>query len=100
MLIFYILIGLIILKAISQYIKKERLPIITTKAKIIERRSHSFDSGGTDYYLLFELDTRYLLEFRISEEIYSKAPRNEWGTLTYQETRFLKYECNGRTFER
>lgn len=98
--IFYILAGILILKVLADYIKNERSPIITTKAKILERNSHTQDGGYTSYYWLLELDTRYIFKLQVNKKIYSKAPVNEWGTLKYQGTRFLEYECSGRTYER
>ncbi|MFT8352525.1 DUF2500 family protein [Clostridium saccharoperbutylacetonicum] len=42
--------------------------------------------------LIFQLDTGSKLRFNVTGRIFKSIPEQEWGTLTFQGTRFLKFE--------
>lgn len=106
--VFIIALGFIIFTGISQYIKNEKSPIIATRAKLIDRKrdihTHT-DANGVimndeTLYLFFRLDTGSDMKLIVNGRIYRNVPENEWGTLTFQGTRFIKFECGSGTIER
>lgn len=107
--IFFVLILIyIIYTNVSRYIKNESSPVINTRAQIIDKKcdSHTHtDANGVmttsdSYYLIFELDSASTLKLSVSGRIYKKAVFNEWGTLTFQGTRFYKFESAGSLLEK
>ena len=93
---FCVILGL----GITQYIKNENSPIVATKAKLIDKKcdtTTSTDANGAvtvneTLYLTFELDTGSAMKYVVGGRIYRSVPLNEWGTLTFQGTRFLSFE--------
>jgi hypothetical protein len=85
---------------ISRYIKNENSPIISTKAQLIRKKRDTHtntDANGvmtTDetLILVFGLDTGSELKFTVGGRIFRNVPEYEWGTLTFQGTRFLKFQ--------
>jgi hypothetical protein len=82
------------------YAQPQNGPIVTARAKLIRKETHvstNIDAGGAVmsedvYQLVFSLDTDAELSFRVGGRAYGNTPENEWGTLTYQGTRFLGFE--------
>jgi len=99
-LIFFVILAFIILKGISTYVKNENSPVISTKAQLIKKKrdSHTLtDANGImttneTLILIFELDTGSELKFTVGWRIYNSIPEYEWGSLTFQGTRFVKFE--------
>ena len=99
-IIFFIVFAFIVFLNIGRYIKNENSPIISTKAQLIKkiRDVHTnTDSNGimtTNEILIlkFELDTGSEMKFTVGGRIFRSVPEYEWGTLTFQGTRFLKFE--------
>jgi len=97
-LIFFVILTLIILKAISTYVKNENSPVISTKAQLISKRRNTntqTDANGImttteTLILIFELDTGSEIKFFVGGRVYKAILENEGGTLTFQGTRFLK----------
>lgn len=107
-IIFFIIFSLIIFQWISTYIKNENSPIISTKAKLIKKKidSHTHtDTNGamstTETLILkFQLDTGSELKFIVGRRVFKGVPENEWGTLTFQGTRFFKFEGESISIEK
>lgn len=99
-IIFFIFFAFIIFVSISGYIKNEKSPIISTKAQVIGKKRDVYtntDSNGimtTNETLIlnFELDTGSEMKFTVEGRVFRSIPEFEWGTLTFQGTRFLKFE--------
>lgn len=99
-ILFFAGFALIIFMAISTYVKNENSPVISTKAKLIKKKrdvSTNTDADGVmasseTLRLIFGLDTGSELKFIVGGHVYKSVPENEWGTLTFQGTRFLKFE--------
>jgi hypothetical protein len=108
MLIFIVFLGFTIFSWISRYIKNENSPIVATKAQLVDRKSDlhtSTDANGAmstseTHYLIFQLDTGSQIELVVNGRIYQNVPELEWGTLTFQGTRFIKFESNSIIVER
>lgn len=98
-LIFFAILTLMIFNLISTYVKNENSPIISTKAQLISKRRNTdtqTDANGImttteTLILIFKLDTGSEIKFFVGGRIYRSMPENEWGTLTFQGTRFLKF---------
>lgn len=98
-IIFIFIIGVIIFSWILRYIKNENSPVIATKAQLIERKSdvhmHTDANGAISssetFYLVFQLDTGSQIKLDANTRLYQKVPIYEWGTLTFQGTRFIKF---------
>lgn len=99
-ILFFAIFALIIFKAISTYMKNEKSPIISTKAQLIKKKRDAHtqtDANGVmttneTLMLIFELDTESELKFTVGGRIFRSVPEYEWGSLTFQGTRFLKFE--------
>jgi hypothetical protein len=99
-ILIFAIFALIIFKAISTYIKNENSPIISTKAQLIKKKRDvhtNTDANGVmstneTLILIFGLDTGSELKFTVGRRIFRSVPECEWGTLTFQGTRFLKFQ--------
>ncbi|MCL2321717.1 MAG: DUF2500 domain-containing protein [Oscillospiraceae bacterium] len=107
-IIFIIVVGYIIYSLISRYIKNENSPIIATKARLSKKLADvqtNTDANGAistseTLYLIYELDTGSEIKLIVNGRIYRNAPENEWGTLTFQGTRFIKFESISGVLEK
>lgn len=107
-LIFLAILALMIFNLISTYVKNENSPIISTKAQLISKRRNTntqTDGNGIittteTLILIFELDTGSEIKFFVGGRIYRTISENEGGTLTFQGTRFLKFESKSGIVEK
>jgi len=105
---FVIVAGLILFSGILRYVKNENSPVVATKARLLDKRVDvhtSTDPNGVmstneTYYLIFELDTGSTMKLAVTGRVYRNAIKNEWGTLTFQGTRFHKFESSSGVLER
>ncbi len=103
-----LLILCIIVSWVWRFIKNENSPVISTRARMVRRicNSHvSTDANGVtstseSLYLLFELDTGSELKLPVGGRAYRRVPKDEWGTLTFQGTRFLRFTSVSGTVEK
>ena len=106
--VFIVFLGFIVFSWISRYIKNENSPVIATKARLADKKTdihtHTDANGAMStsetLYLIFELDTGSQMRFTVGGRIYRHAPEGEWGTLTFQGTRFLRFESPSGVVER
>lgn len=104
----FAIFALIIFGAISTYIKNENSPVISTKAQLIKKRRDvhtNTDANGVistneTLTLIFGLDTGSELKFTVGGRIFRTVPEYEWGSLTFQGTRFLKFESTNGIVEK
>lgn len=107
-LIFVVVLGVIIFNVITTYVKNENSPVISTKAQLISKRRNTntqTDANGImttteTLILIFELDTGSEIKFTVGGRVYKAILENEWGTLTFQGTRFLKFESKSGIVEK
>ncbi|SFB11227.1 DUF2500 family protein [Clostridium frigidicarnis] len=107
-ILFFIILAVIIIKVIITYIKNENSPIISIKAKLICKNRQvrtRTDSNGMitrneTLRLKFQLDTGSELELTVGTCIFRNVPENQWGTLTFQGTRFLKFQWENGVVEK
>lgn len=106
--IFFIFIAFIVIMSLFTFIKNENSPIISTRAQLIKKKrdlnTHTDGNGITmsdeTLILVFELDTGSELRFNVGGRVFRGVPENEWGTLTFQGTRFLKFESASGCIEK
>ena len=106
--IFIIALCFIVGSWITRYIKNENSPVVATKARLIDKKRDtmtSTDANGAvsvseTLYLIFGLDTGSTMRFSVGGRIYRNVPSNEWGTLTFQGTRFLRFESASGVVEK
>lgn len=99
-LIFFVVLAFIIFSMITTYVKNENSPVIATKAQLIKKNRDTnmqTDANGMTtttetLIIIFQLDTGSEIKFFVGERVYKTISENEWGTLTFQGTRFLKFE--------
>lgn len=107
-IVFFISFALIVFMGISRYIKNENSPVISTKAQLIKKKRDTHtntDANGVmsineTLILVFKLDTGSELRFTVGGRIFRNVPEYEWGTLTFQGTRFLKFQSPSGGVER
>ena len=97
-MIVMLLIGII--SGISTWQYNNRQPVLTSASRVVAKRTEvrgsvSSDHGGstsTYYYCTFEDDQGERHEFRISGREYGQLVEGDTGYLTYQGTRYLKFQ--------
>ncbi|MBK1809115.1 DUF2500 domain-containing protein [Clostridium sp. YIM B02505] len=106
-LFFIVFIGAIA-KGIITYIDNENSPIISTKANLVKKKrnthTHTDANGITSidetFILIFQLDTGSEMRFTVKRRVFRSIAENQWGSLTFQGTRFIKFQWEGGIVER
>ena len=107
-MMFFIFFAVVVFMSIMRYIKNENSPVISTKAQLIKKKRDTHtdtDANGVTttnetLILVFELDTGSELRFIVGGRIFRSILEYEWGTLTFQGTRFLRFESISGIVER
>lgn len=108
-IIFIIVIGgflFAIINGFKQWRKNEQSPrlsvpaIVKTKRTNVTRHSHNHDghishSNSTTYYTTFEFESGDRLELKLTGSEYGQLAEGDYGTLTFQGTRFLGFKRGG-----
>ena len=102
---FFLIFGIIlvvIIKGILQWNKNNHSPVLTVNAKIVAKRSdihhhrssdsHSISSSSTSYYTTFEVESGDRMELSIPDDEFGYLVEGDNGKLTFQGTRFKKFE--------
>jgi hypothetical protein len=105
--LFFILVFALIFfqlfKGIKQWNHNNQQPVLTVNAKVVSKRSHvsrhahSHDNhvhhhSSTSYFITFEFDSGDRLEFHVNSSEYGQLVEGDLGSLTFQGTRYLKFE--------
>jgi len=110
-LIFVVVIGMFIVvavKGISQWNKNNHSPRLTVPATIVAKRTnvshhHHHNHGGTgmhhtststSYYVTFQVDSGDRMELHVAGSEYGMLIEGDRGNLTFQGTRYLRFERN------
>jgi hypothetical protein len=107
-LVFVFVIGAIIVNAIrgvGEWQKNNASPVLTVEAKVVTKRADisrhrhitetdnmNYVSSSTTYFVTFEVASGDRLEFRVSGKEYGMLVENDFGSLTFQGTRYLGFE--------
>ena len=103
--IFFVILGSIIIKGISEWSNNNKQPILDVNCKVVSRRFkvsgtsvhtgyddiHHSGNTSTTYYITFEVESGDRIEFRVSNKDYGMIAENDTGRLTFQGTRFLGF---------
>ncbi|MDP4183325.1 MAG: DUF2500 domain-containing protein [Bacillota bacterium] len=97
---------IIIFQGASTYFKNENAPIMTTNAKLIEKISidthNNLDGGDSTVKTLilkFQLETGSMIKLTVSSRVFRSITEHEWGILTFQGSRFHKFESESSVVE-
>lgn len=93
-------IFLTLLKGLKQWNLNNKQPQLSVSAKLItkrikfthQKRHNQIGHNSTSYFITFEVESGERMEFRVDGLIYGKFIENDTGILTYQGTRFIKFE--------
>lgn len=108
-LVFIVILGVFVVvfvKGIMQWNKNNHSPVLTVDAKIVAKRNdihhhrnvnsdtnRSFStSTSTTYYATFEVESGDRMELSIPANEFGYLVEGDNGKLTFQGTRFLKYD--------
>ena len=107
MLVFLVVIAMFVVNAvrgIGQWNKNNHAPELAVAARVVSRRTsvnshhHSDGTGAngyhtsTSYYATFEVESGDRMEFQVQDTDYGLLVEGDRGKLTFQGTRFLKFE--------
>jgi hypothetical protein len=80
----------------------DKLPILSTKAKVVAKRTRVFgrrslintrqNLTATAYYVTFETDEYDRVEFHVDGSVYGKLIEGDVGMLTYQGERYKDFQ--------
>ncbi len=103
-----ILIFALILSQIVRNAKQNRInnnsPVLSVEAKIVTKRSDirghhrdaindmNYGTYATTYYVTFEVASGDRMEFKVSDSEYGLLVENDFGSLTFQGTRYISFE--------
>lgn len=91
-------------KGIGQWHHNNEAPLLCVEASVVTKRTsvthhHHSDANmgthgmtNTDYYVTFETDTNSRLEFHVSGREYGQLAEGDRGKLTFQGTRYQRFE--------
>ena len=113
-LVFALVIGTFIataVKGISQWNKNNHSPRLTVPATIVAKRTnvshhHHHNYGGTGmhhtthsttYYVTFQVESGDRMELHVAGHEFGMLIEGDCGMLTFQGTRYLGFERNGRS---
>lgn len=106
MLVFFLILGMILftlIRNISQWNRNNHSPRLTVEATVVSKREdvshHHHNSGGavhtttsTTYYVTFQVQSGDRMELCVSGQEYGMLVEGDFGSLTFQGTRYLGFE--------
>ncbi|PEJ59536.1 hypothetical protein CN692_04920 [Bacillus sp. AFS002410] len=88
-----------LLKGLKQWNFNNKQPKLTVPAKIatkrieyIQRNKNQLGQSYTHYYVTLEIESGDRIEFQVDGFIYGQLVEKDSGKLTFQGTRFIKFE--------
>lgn len=107
---FVVLVGIVALSAGKELLawsRNNRRPVLTVPARIVAKRSEvrqrSQEESNeartrttTYYYLTFELENGERIEFRVGGTEYGVSAEHDYGSLTFQGTRYHAFKREPR----
>jgi len=104
-LFFILVFGIIIYtfyKGIKEWNYNNQQPVLSVDAKIVSKRNHTsrnisndnihHNHTSTTYYITFEVESGDRMEFHVSAKEYGILAEGDIGKLTFQGTRYHKFE--------
>lgn len=111
---FVLVFGIIIatmVRGVGEWNKNNHSPKLSVPAKVVSRRTavsrhhhHHHQGNGmhhtyttTSYYATFQVESGDRIEFLVSGSEYGMLAEGDSGELTFQESRYLKFQRNEST---
>lgn len=105
-LVFFIILGVILftfIKGIQQWSYNNQQPVLTVAAIVVTKRAnvsrnvhhhgdHHHHSSSTTYYVTFQVESGDRMELHVNGREYGQMAEGDKGKLTFQGTRYLKFE--------
>ncbi|MBU3143021.1 DUF2500 domain-containing protein [Clostridium sp. CF012] len=105
-IMFVLIFGIIIfriIKGIGQWSNNNKKPVLSVKAKVVTKRTHTSSRGSmndnqpihsssTFYHATFEVESGDRMELQISGSEFGLLAEGDVGKLTFQGTRYKKFE--------
>lgn len=105
-IMFLLVFGIIIfsvIKGIAQWSNDNKQPVLSVKAKIVSKRSHTSNrasmhgehhhhSSSTFYYVTFEVESGYRMELKVIGREYGLLAEGDVGKLVFQGSRYKSFE--------
>lgn len=106
-IMFFLVFGLMLtvfivtfVKSISQWNKNNHSPKIAVEATVMSKRqnvSHHHSANhhtttSTSYYVTFQVNTGDRIELHVNGYEYGMLAEGDFGTLTFQGTRYISFE--------
>ena len=103
-LVSFLVLGVFVfvfVKIITQWSKNNNSPRLTVEATVVAKRTnvsrhhhgeHHHTSTSTTYYVTFQVESGDRMELKMSGSEYGLIVEGDRGALTFQGTRFLKFE--------
>ena len=94
---FFVAFFVIILRSVKQWNKNNHSPRLTVEVSVVGRRNHRSGGGHnhiahTSYYITFQVESGDRMELQIPAQEFGYIIEGDRGKLTFQGTRFLKFE--------
>lgn len=103
---FILIIGIIVFHVVQgaiQWKENNESPILTVEASLVTKREqinrhqhradeHMMSTIYTNYYATFQVESGDRMEFQINDKEYGLLAEKDLGKLTFQGTRYLKFE--------
>lgn len=93
-IVFIALFGVVFYKKWAENKKNEGKPIETKAVKVVTKRNIMNNNPNVGSFVLFEFDDGSRQELSINANTSSTIAENDTGMLTYQGTKFIKFERN------
>ncbi|HEY8363629.1 MAG TPA: DUF2500 domain-containing protein [Tissierellaceae bacterium] len=94
-LIFSIVV-ITLIRNIRQWNYNNKQPVLSVVARVVAKRTnvsrHGNNTHSTSYYVTFEVESGDRIEFKVPGEEYGMLAEGDVGKLTFQGTKFIKYE--------
>lgn len=109
-LVFLLILGVIIVtlvRGLSQWHSNNQSPQLTVEARVIAKRldvshhhhhssnHHHHHHSSTDYYVTFQVLSGDRMEFYVPGQEYGLLAEGDTGALTFQGTRYLRFDRYG-----
>ena len=96
-LAFFGIFIVILFRSLKQWNKNNHSPRLTVAVTVVGRRNHRSGGGHnhsahTSYYITFQVESGDRMELPVPAHEYGYIIEGDKGKLTFQGTRFLKFE--------
>ncbi len=80
-------------RSISTGMKNTSSPTLTVAVKVLDKRMRvRGDRSRSTYFVTFEVESGDRMELQVADNYYGTIVEGDTGKLTFQGTRFLKFE--------